>query len=509
MGPNFQNNNLVGGQPTPSPMPQQPTPGSQQPVMGVPQPIPDTQPQPVQPVQPAQPVMPQPAQPVQMGVPQPVQPEQPVQPGVPQPVEQPQPMPGAQPMPGVQPMQPEATVPDAQPMQPVPEQQPMPGMSPVSGLKSKKNLIIIGAIAGVVLIIFIVVMIVMLNAGNGSSEPGEEIPEPAANLMPTPELAESVCQERGGTFKSAEDYSLNLEQESNKYYSDMYGCEKYSDSSKMPSEEGDFAYEIYFVKEEMKDEYWGKVKESFSEEAEAANLAGEYTVLENSDEYVKGHIGAEYIAAYDNAMIMLSAIDVKTAEEILVELGFPDRNRADVEKEDEGEGEGESEGEGEGEKGEGEGESEEENAKITERDTQRRKDYNSLQTAVTKYASTADDGVAALIKNGDPATLKASKWINKSGKDPNEKEYDLKFYSYQKWQDAGSIAPTISETTNGSQVFVIIGANCGSTDANGNSLPQADSNNGSFAIYGHLESGKYLCLENTAAKTGKKSNKKE
>lgn len=459
MGPdnqnNFRNNVLgdnmpiMGPQPTPAP-----ASDTQQPVMGVPQPLPDAQPLPVQPTQP-----------------EPVQPVPDVQPLPMQPVQQ----------------EPVSMQPDAaqlEPMQPMPESQPMPGMQPASGIKSKKNLIMIGAIAGVVLIILIVVIIVILNSGKGSSQPANPIPEPELSMVPTPELAESVCEERGGVFKSAEDYGLDLSQNSNKYYSAMYSCEKYSDgqAATLPD---DFAYEIYFVSEELVDDYWSEIKTSFSEEAEGTNLASAYTMLENSDEYIKGHVAGEYIAAYQDAMIMVSAGSVKTAEDILAELGFPDRNRADSDEE------GADEGEGEGD-----------NSDVAKRDEERQKDYTNLTINIDSYYNDSEGDNYSLVENifekEGPIALDASKLINKTGKDPNGKKYELKSYTYEKWQSDGSVAPAVSETAGGSQVFVITGANCGGTDANGNSMPQKYDTDTVFVVYGYLENGNYFCLDNNS-----------
>ena len=141
----------------------------------------------------------------------------------------------------------------------------------------------------------------------------------------------------------------------------------------------------------------------------------------------------------------------------------------------------------------------------SQRNTQRRDDYSMLVTAVNSYMSSNNGKLSNLIKSADPSTLAASRWINSTGEDPNGNPYEVKAYSVKAWVSAGSPAPsdTIAETeradgsktTSGSQVFVVIKANCNGTDANGDPMPEEDNAVRSFAVYGYLEGGGYFCQD--------------
>ncbi len=312
MGPdnqnNFPNSNPLGDNmpamgvgPTPE---SQPTPSSNQPLMGVPQP------------------MPEPGQPV-MGVPQPM-PDVQQQPVAPQPMQ-------------AEPVQPESTLPqpelmrsESESLQPMMPQQPnMPTDGPAftdksSVFKSKKNLIIIGAVAGVVVIALIIAVIVIMNSGKKSSQPMNPV---------------------------------------------------YNEEVTEPDENGDI----------------------------------------NGDD-------------------------------------------------------------------------EEENTELSA-DAKRKNDYDAVVVAVNSFKASNNGEVSKLVQVKDPASLNPAKWINATGEDPSGNSYEISAYSFGKWQSEGDLAPAISKTTNGSQVFIVVGATCSSVDANGNFQPAKSDDINTFAVYGYLENG--------------------
>ena len=135
---------------------------------------------------------------------------------------------------------------------------------------------------------------------------------------------------------------------------------------------------------------------------------------------------------------------------------------------------------------------------LSEADAQRTEDYSAVITAVESFAASNNGEISKLVQTKNPASLNPTKWINETGKDPDGNSYELKAYSFGKWQSEGDLAPAISDTTNGAQAFIIIGANCGGTDANGNPMPVVDTAAGSFAVYGYLENGVF-CKDNKPA----------
>lgn len=463
MGPdnqnNLQNNSFGSNMPVMGP---QPTPAPQQPVMGVPQPLPDVQPQSM--VQP-QPVEPQPMGPQPIGQPQPIQPE-PVQP---------EPMLGTQP--GIQPL------PGAQP---VPEQPGMPGSQPMSAPKSKKNLIIIAAIAGVAVIAIVIAIIVILNPGKKPPEPANPFPEPEANIVvPTPELAKSVCEKYNGTLVISEGEEVA---DDYKEVESRYVCQRYENAQQEGDIQtiasytaNDFMYQVDFVKEDKIDERWTRMKSAITKSGNE--------ILENSDDVIIVHdsmTGAEGVdmetdmVIYKEATVALATYtkDNPLAEEILKELGFVSDEESDDGGSDEGDDEGDDEDNG---------------GSSIQADVQRKDDYAMISTAVYSYMASNNGDINGIVKKSDPAKLSSAKWINDSGKDPDGNKYELKAYSFKQWNDDGAVAPGISDNTNGSQVFIIIGANCGGTDSDGNSIPQADSSARAFAVYGYLKNG-YYCV---------------
>ena len=145
----------------------------------------------------------------------------------------------------------------------------------------------------------------------------------------------------------------------------------------------------------------------------------------------------------------------------------------------------------------------------SQRNTQRRDDYSMLVTAVNSYMASNNGKLGNLVKNNDATILKNSRWVNSTGEDPNGNPYEVTAMTFQIWENNGEKAPTDSikeDSTNsaradgttsetGSQVFVIIKANCTGVDTNGDPMPAADTAARAFAVYGYLEGGSVFCQD--------------
>lgn len=158
----------------------------------------------------------------------------------------------------------------------------------------------------------------------------------------------------------------------------------------------------------------------------------------------------------------------------------------------------------------------------SQRNTQRRNDYSMLSTAVTNYASN-NGGRVSKIYGSIPtgAKLDPTRWINETGLDPNDNLYEIGAFSYAGWvqknkpypadkvdaQAAYCADPDVTDINQckaedlveakagdpGSQVFIIVGANCNDTDGNGDARPKEDKGSNAFAVYGYMEGGTYYC----------------
>lgn len=137
---------------------------------------------------------------------------------------------------------------------------------------------------------------------------------------------------------------------------------------------------------------------------------------------------------------------------------------------------------------------------LSEADAQRTKDYEAIATAVESFVAANNGEISKLVQTKNPANLNPTKWVSETGEDPDGNKYELRAYSFGKWQSDGNLAPAISDTTNGAQALIIIGANCKGADADGNLMPNADTTAGSFAVYGYLENGVF-CKDNTVTVT--------
>ncbi len=145
----------------------------------------------------------------------------------------------------------------------------------------------------------------------------------------------------------------------------------------------------------------------------------------------------------------------------------------------------------------------------SQRNTQRRDDYSMLVTAVNSYMASNNGKLGNLIKNNQATRLKNSRWVNSTGEDPNGNPYEVTATNFKLWSSAGSKTPTDSiaedktnstrsdgsTSTTGSQVFVVIGANCSGVDANGDPQPSSDTAARAFAVYGYLEGGSVFCQD--------------
>jgi prepilin-type N-terminal cleavage/methylation domain-containing protein len=150
------------------------------------------------------------------------------------------------------------------------------------------------------------------------------------------------------------------------------------------------------------------------------------------------------------------------------------------------------------------------NAMANLRDTQRREDYAQLSTAISQFSASNNGKLIRLVgakslSEAASKPLNAKTYINSSGEDPSGYQYELTAYTFTGWEGAGSPAPKDIHTddteagggeeegdgTNyGSQVFVIIGADCdGPASEDGGSTPGRNNSTKAYAIYGYLETG--------------------
>ena len=167
-----------------------------------------------------------------------------------------------------------------------------------------------------------------------------------------------------------------------------------------------------------------------------------------------------------------------------------------------------------------------------QRNTQRRNDYSMLVAAVENYMASNNGKLSNLLKNENSRNLTASRWINGTGEDPNGNPYELVVYNYTTWKAGGKdgttpgdkvakAAASCSKTVTGdlteesceaadgeytaatagdpgSQVFIVIGANCRGIDKEGDPMPDEDGAKRAFAVYGFLEGGGYFCQDSGA-----------
>ena len=250
-----------------------------------------------------------------------------------------------------------------QPVQPTPEQPMQPAQPMMNPLQSdaqpmelggkpkpKINFVMIGIIAGVAVLLAIVAIILALNLGSKKSAPATPIPDPdteAKSIVPTPELAESVCKKYNGDLVVSEGEEVvddYMEVES------RYICQRYINAQQEGDTQfvvsytaDDFVYQVDFIKEDKINERWTRLK--------ATNKTSGNKILEDSDDVMRVHssmsgAGAVIVETdmvmYKEATVAISTYDQdgSLAKEILKELGFLN----DEDNEDEGSDEGEDKG---------------------------------------------------------------------------------------------------------------------------------------------------------------------
>ena len=124
----------------------------------------------------------------------------------------------------------------------------------------------------------------------------------------------------------------------------------------------------------------------------------------------------------------------------------------------------------------------------SQRNTQRRDDYSMLSTAVTNYISNNGGRLSRITSISDE--LPATTWINSDGTDPNGNPYHI---TVKTISDLGDSTPGEDEEDNGSEVFIVVSANCNGQNAKGEAVPIADKGTNAFAIYGYMEGSAAYC----------------
>ena len=132
---------------------------------------------------------------------------------------------------------------------------------------------------------------------------------------PTPRIAKSVCEKYGGDY---------FEDESNSRKT--VSCFNYSDNV---LREQQFSFVLMFLNRDDSKRYWEEGKTLFDVSSDTT------VVLENSDSYIKAYSAKDsilYNVLYGNvAGTIETPSNIDLIENLLIELKFPDRNRADAE----------------------------------------------------------------------------------------------------------------------------------------------------------------------------------
>ncbi len=149
-----------------------------------------------------------------------------------------------------------------------------------------------------------------------------------------PEVAKSVCEKYGGILRTGED---------SEEYKTVVSCTNATDSSE--SEDIDeifnsldpdrineiFLFQIYYLGSKNLDSRWKKARSSLSD-------SPYYNVLENSEDFIKVYAAASndygvqynFATFYKDMMGVIMAYDAHFAEDLLVELGFPNHGYAEA-----------------------------------------------------------------------------------------------------------------------------------------------------------------------------------
>lgn len=161
----------------------------------------------------------------------------------------------------------------------------------------------------------------------------------------------------------------------------------------------------------------------------------------------------------------------------------------------------------------------------SQRNTQRRDDYSMLVTAINTYMASNNGKIQNLYNRTqggetDGVSLNPARWVNSDGLDPNGNPYEVIAIGAEGFIGKGKVPEGVikskaaycksNESANsqqcpsedwveaaagepGSQVYVIVKANCNGSDSNGDPEPEEDTAVRSFAVYGYLEGGGYFC----------------
>ena len=140
---------------------------------------------------------------------------------------------------------------------------------------------------------------------------------------PNSDLAKTVCEKHGGELKTEDKPSGEYEL--------AVSCTNASSSPDPERINEVFLFEIYYLSNYNLNERLEKARSSLGD-------SPYYRVLENSDDYIKVYAGVSndygteynFAAFYKNMMVMVLTYNAPLAEDLLVELGFPDRGRAEV-----------------------------------------------------------------------------------------------------------------------------------------------------------------------------------
>ena len=170
-----------------------------------------------------------------------------------------------------------------------------------------RNTIIYCVVTGSIIVFGIIGIVLLLAFGRTRKNT-----PPIVEKMPTLELAQSVCEKYGGEFETEENDSENLIVDSYVF------CKT-----------DDFSYNLGFFGEDVTNEYRSEIMRKmivYPDEYEHT------IVLDNSDNIVKLYDDSSediiYMIIYNSVMLELEVYDKDfNAEDLLVELGFPDRNR--------------------------------------------------------------------------------------------------------------------------------------------------------------------------------------